>query len=78
MGKRLPRGRGPQPQKAENRGDPKGKKDRLSVSLTLDNKKGKRTLDTKIVLDIGDYFVLALSSPKEDRVDLAAFTCKIK
>lgn len=54
---------------------PEGKKNRFSLSLTLDDKAGKRTLDTKIVVDAGDYFVIALS-PSRDKSDLLAVTCK--
>jgi len=36
----------------------KGKKDRLRMSLTMDDRQGKRTLDTTIELDTGDYFLV--------------------
>lgn len=55
---------------------PQGKQDRLSLELAMDSKSGKRTLDTKIVVDAGDYFVIA-HSPKKDTGDLLALTCTI-
>jgi hypothetical protein len=35
-----------------------GKKDRLRLSLTMDDQKGKRTLDTTIELDSADFFLV--------------------
>jgi hypothetical protein len=35
-----------------------GKKDRLRLSLTMDDQKGKRTLDTTIELDAADFFLV--------------------
>jgi hypothetical protein len=55
---------------------PKDRKDRFSLGLTLDNKSGKRSLDTKIVVDSGDYFVIAHSS-SQDSSELLAITCKL-
>lgn len=55
---------------------PKNRKDRFALGLTLDSKSGKRTLDTKIVVDSGDYFVIAHSSSK-DSSDLLAITCTL-
>jgi hypothetical protein len=55
---------------------PKDRRDRFSLGLTLDNKSGKRSLDTKIVVDAGDYFVIAHSS-SQDSSQLLAITCKL-
>lgn len=55
---------------------PEGKRDRFTLELALDNKSGKRTLDTKIVVDEGDYFVIA-HSPKKDSGELLALTCDV-
>jgi hypothetical protein len=35
-----------------------GKRDRLKVSLTMDDKQGKRSLDTTLELDAGDWFLV--------------------
>jgi hypothetical protein len=55
---------------------PKDRRDRFSLGLTLDSKSGKRSLDTKIVVDAGDYFVIAHSS-SQDTSELLAITCKL-
>lgn len=52
-----------------------GKTARFSLDLTLDAKNGKRTLDTKVTMDAGDYFAIAYS-PTADSGDLLALTCK--
>lgn len=39
----------------------KGKKDRVSLALTLDDKQGKRALDTTVHVDEGDYVVIGYS-----------------
>ncbi|WP_428262824.1 hypothetical protein [Haliangium sp.] len=54
-----------------------GKKDRLSLSLTLDDKGGKRALDTKVHVDAGDYFVIVIGQ-SADKGHLLAFTCTAK
>ncbi len=41
-----------------SRSQAQGKKDRLRLSLTMDDKQGKRALDTTIELDAGDYFLV--------------------
>lgn len=51
-----------------------GKKDRLSLSLALDDKSGKRALDTKVHVDEGDYFVIVISQ-SADGGQLLAFSC---
>jgi hypothetical protein len=52
----------------------KGKKDRLSLSLTLDDRSGKRALDTKMHVDEGDYFVIVIGQ-SADGGQLLAFSC---
>jgi hypothetical protein len=51
-----------------------GKKDRVSLSLALDDKSGKRALDTKVHVDEGDYFVI-VTSQSADGGQLLAFSC---
>jgi hypothetical protein len=51
-----------------------GKKDRVSLSLALDDKSGKRALDTKVHVDEGDYFVIVISQ-SADGGQLLAFSC---
>jgi hypothetical protein len=51
-----------------------GKKGRVSLSLALDDKSGKRALDTKVHVDEGDYFVIVLGQGAEGG-QLLAFSC---
>lgn len=51
-----------------------GKKDRLSLSLTLDDKSGKRALDTKVHVDSGDYFLIVADQSTKSGYILA-FSC---
>lgn len=51
-----------------------GKKDRVSLSLALDDKSGKRALDTKVHVDEGDYFVIVIGQ-SADGGQLLAFSC---
>lgn len=55
----------------------KGTKARFSLSMSLDDKKGRRALDTKISVDAGDYFVIAMSTSSESS-DILALTCNSK
>jgi hypothetical protein len=41
-----------------SRSQAQGKKDRLRLSITMDDQKGKRTLDTTIELDSTDFFLV--------------------
>jgi len=52
-----------------------GKKPRVALGITVDDAAGKRVIDTKINVDVGDFFLVgqALSS---DKSQLVAFTCK--
>lgn len=54
-----------------------GKKDRVSLSLALDDKSGKRALDTKVHVDEGDYFVIVIGQ-SADGGQLLAFSCTAK
>ncbi|ACY17418.1 hypothetical protein Hoch_4929 [Haliangium ochraceum DSM 14365] len=54
-----------------------GKKGRLSLSLTLDDKNGKRALDTKVHVDEGDYFVIVVGQSGGEG-QLVAFSCNVK
>ena len=54
-----------------------GKKARFSLSVTLDDKNGKRAVDTKISVDAGDYFVIAMSTTSASS-DILALTCKLE
>ena len=54
-----------------------GKKDRLSLSLTLDDKRGKRALDSRVHVDAGDYFVIVVGQ-SDSEGHLLAFTCSAK
>lgn len=54
-----------------------GKKARVSLSLALDDKSGKRALDTKVHVDEGDYFVIVISQ-SADGGQLLAFSCTAK
>jgi len=60
----------------EQHSKPTGKRDRFGLSVALDDKSGKRTLNTKIVVDTGDYFVIALSGGQE-KATLLALTCRV-
>jgi hypothetical protein len=51
-----------------------GKKGRVSLSLALDDRSGKRALDTKVHVDEGDYFVIVLGQGAEGG-QLLAFSC---
>lgn len=54
-----------------------GTKARFSLSVTLDDKNGRRALDTKISVDAGDYFLIAMSTGSESS-DILALTCNSK
>jgi hypothetical protein len=54
----------------------KGKKDRLRLSVTLDKKDGKRSLDTTVELDAGDYFLVGGQSLGKDATYILAITVK--
>jgi hypothetical protein len=54
-----------------------GKKGRVSLSLALDDKSGKRALDTKVHVDEGDYFVIVLGQ-SADGGQLLAFSCSVR
>lgn len=56
---------------------PAGKKGRVSLSLALDDKSGKRALDTKVHVDEGDYFVIVLGQSAEGG-QLLAFSCSVQ
>jgi hypothetical protein len=56
---------------------PEGKKRRVSLSLALDDKSGKRALDTKVHVDEGDYFVIVLGQ-SADGGQLLAFSCSVQ
>lgn len=54
-----------------------GKKDRLSLSLTLDDKSGKRALDTKVHVDSGDYFLIVVDQSAGSG-HILAFSCTVR
>ena len=54
-----------------------GKKDRVSLSLTLDDKRGKRALDSTVSVDAGDYVVIGYPLP-DGNGHLLAMTCKVE
>lgn len=55
----------------------KGKKDRVSLALALDDKQGKRALDTTVHVDEGDYVVIGYSLPSGSG-HLLALRCAAK
>lgn len=55
---------------------PAGKRDRFALTVELDNKSGKRALNTQLVVDARDHFVIALSSGQENAT-LLALSCQI-
>lgn len=55
---------------------PTGKRDRFALTIELDSKSGKRALNTQIVVDARDHFVIALSSGQENAT-LLALSCQI-
>ncbi len=55
---------------------PGSKKRRLSLGLLLDDADGKRVVDTKVSVDLGDWFMLARSM-KSNRGQVVALTCKL-
>ena len=52
-----------------------GAKARMEVGLTIDNKKGKRALSSKVTVAGGQYFIIAFETTA-DSGNLLAFTCK--
>lgn len=52
-----------------------GKKPRLSLGITIDDKGGKRVVDVKVGVDAGDYVIPARPLPG-DRGHLVAVTCR--
>lgn len=55
-----------------------GKKDRVSLSLRLDDKQGKRALDSTVNVDAGDYVVIGYPLPDGSSGHLLAMTCKVE
>ncbi len=56
----------------------KGKKDRLRLSLTMDNKRGKRALDTTIELDSKDFFLVGGQALPDKATYILAISCEVK
>ncbi|MCG8421012.1 MAG: hypothetical protein MJE77_24080 [Proteobacteria bacterium] len=56
-------------------GNSQGQKTRFEVSITIDNKSGKRAVDSTINVSSGDYLIFAFDVTSE-RGNLLAFTCK--
>jgi hypothetical protein len=54
----------------------KGKKDRLRMTVTMDDKKGKRTLDTTFTVDSGDYILIGGQSLPSGATYILAISCK--
>lgn len=54
-----------------------GKKDRVSLAISVDGKDGKRALDTKVNVDSGDFIVIGRSLPDESG-HLLAISCRVK
>jgi hypothetical protein len=54
----------------------KGKKDRLRMTVTMDDKKGKRTLDTTFTVDSGDYILIGGQSLASGATYILAISCK--
>jgi hypothetical protein len=52
-----------------------GKKPRLRISLTLDDKSGKRLLDATIKLDSGDWYLIGGESLPGDATYILATSC---
>lgn len=54
----------------------KGKKDRMRMTVTMDDKKGKRTLDTTFTVDSGDYILIGGQSLPSGSTYILAISCK--
>jgi hypothetical protein len=55
---------------------PEGKKDRVNLSLDIDDKNGSRVLETKVNVDAGD-FILVGRTISDDVDHIIAVTCKV-
>jgi len=55
-----------------------GKKPRLRLSFTLDDKSGKRVADLTVKLDSGDYNLIGGGSLPEGAAYILATTCSVK
>ncbi len=56
---------------------PEGKKDRITLQLTMDDEEGKRVLDTKVNVDAGDW-ILVGRSLNADADHIVGVTCSAK
>lgn len=56
----------------------KKKKDRLRLTFTIDDKNGKRKLESTMNLDSGDYYLVGGDSLSEDSVYILATACSVK
>ena len=56
----------------------KNKKDRLRLTFTIDDKKGKRKLESTMNLDSGDYYLIGGDSLGDDSVYILATACRVK
>lgn len=54
----------------------KGKKDRLRMTVTMDDKKGKRALDTTFTVDAGDYILIGGQTLPSGATYILAISCK--
>lgn len=61
-----------------DRSDPEGKKPRLRLSFTLDDKAGKRKLDGTIKLDSGDYYLIGGDELEGGGTYILAVSCAVK
>ena len=52
-----------------------GRKSRLGLGITIDDTAGKRVVDIKVGVDVGDYVIPARPLPG-DKGQLVAVTCK--
>jgi len=53
-----------------------GKRPRLTLGVTMDDQSGKRVVDSKVVVDSGDYLVVGETLPNNDG-HFVALSCKL-
>jgi hypothetical protein len=56
----------------------KGRKDRLRMTVTMDDKSGKRALDTTFGIDSGEYLLIGGQALPDDATYVLAISCAVK